>query len=125
MLTIQDAVNNIKLLIEDAIINGGVEGKNNLIRTQIPICILHDAVKAAFIANGVNPNLVTPLYGEHQGEQKLAGFFKCKDQDICFMPNNYQKKEETLEFDGLLKGKIDPFGVDLTGHILLLLSAKP
>lgn len=118
MLTIQDAVNNIKLLIEDAIINGGVEGKNNLIRTQIPICILHDAVKAAFIANGVNPNLVTPLYGEHQGEQKLAGFFKCKDQDICFMPNNYQKKEETLEFDGLLKGKIDPFGVDLTEHIL-------
>lgn len=118
MLTIQDAVNNIKSLIEDAIIKGGVEGKNNLIRTQIPICILHDAVKAAFIANGVNPNLVTPLYGDHQGEQKLAGFFKCKDQDICFMPNDYQKKEETLDFDGLLKGKIDPFGFDLTEHIL-------
>lgn len=118
MLTIQDAVNRIKSLIEDAIINGGIEGKNNLIRTQTPICMLHNAAKAAFITNGVNPNLVAPIYGEHQGEQKLAGFFKYKDQDICFMPNNYQKKEETLEFDGILKGKIDPFGYDLTEHIL-------
>lgn len=118
MLTIQQAVNKIKSLIEDAIINGGVEGKNNLIRTQIPICLLHDAAKASFIDNGVNPNFVAPIYGDHMGEQKLAGFFKCKDQDICFMPNNYQKKEETLEFDGILKGKIDPFGYDLTEHIL-------
>lgn len=118
MLTIQEAVNKIKSLIEDAIVKGGVEGKNNLIRTQIPICMLHDAAKAAFIANGVNPELVAPIYGEHVGEQKLAGFFKCKDQDICFLPNNYHKKEETLNFDGILKGKIDPFGHDLTEHIL-------
>ena len=118
MLTIQEAVNEIKSLIEDAIVKGGVEGKNNLIRTQIPIGLLHDAAKAAFIANGVNPYLVAPVYGEHVGEQKLAGFFKCKDQDICFMPNNYQKNEETLNFDGILKGKIDPFGRDLTEHIL-------
>lgn len=118
MLTIHEAVNEIKSLIEDAIVKGGVEGKNNLIRTQIPICMLHDAAKAAFIANGVNPDLVAPIYGEHIGEQKLAGFFKCKDQDICFMPNNYQKKEETLNFDGILKGKIDPFGHDLTERIL-------
>ena len=105
-------------MIEDAIVKGGIEGKNNLIRTQIPIGLLHDAAKAAFIANGVNPYLVAPVYGEHVGEQKLAGFFKCKDQDICFMPNNYQKNEETLNFDGILKGKIDPFGRDLTEHIL-------
>lgn len=75
MLTIHEAVNEIKSLIEDAIVKGGVEGKNNLIRTQIPICMLHDAAKAAFIANGVNPDLVAPIYGEHIGEQKLAGFF--------------------------------------------------
>lgn len=83
MLSIQDAVNKIKSLIEDAIVERGVEGKNNLIRTQIPISVLHDAAKATFIANGVNPNLVAPKYGEHKGEQKLAGFFKCKNQDIC------------------------------------------
>lgn len=118
MLTIQEAVNEIKSLIEVAIVKGGIEGKNNLIRTQIPICMLHDAAKASFIANGVNPNLVAPVYGDHLGEQKLAGFFKRKDQDICFMPNNYQKKEETLNFDGILKGKKDPYGHDLTEHIL-------
>lgn len=118
MVTIQEAVNQIKKLIEKAIVESGVEGKNNLIRTQIPICLLHDAAKASFIHNGVNPNLVVPVYGEHAGEQKLAGFFKCKDQDICFMPNNYQKKEEQLDFDGMLKGKIDPFGFSLTEHIL-------
>lgn len=118
MLTIQDAVNNIKSLIEDAIVERGVEGKNNLIRTQIPICLLHDAAKATFIANGVNANLVAPKYGEHKGEQKLSGFFKCKDQDICLMPNNYHKIEENLNFDGILKGKKDPFGQQLTEHIL-------
>lgn len=118
MITIQQAVNDIKKLIEDAIINGGVDGKNNLIRSQIPICLLHDAAKAAFINMGVNPTLVAPEYGKHKGEQKLAGFFKCKDQDICFMPNNYQKKAEDLNFDGILKGKKDPFGQILTEHIL-------
>lgn len=118
MLTIQDAVNQIKELIEDAIIKGGVEGKNNLIRTQIPICLLHDAIKAEFIRNGVNPKLVAPVYGEHNGEQKLAGFFKYKDQDICFAPNNYEMKSEILDFDGILKGKTDPYGKAYTEHTL-------
>lgn len=118
MLTIQDAVNNIKNLIEKAIINGGVEGKNNLIRTQIPICMLHDAAKASFIHNGVAPRHIAPAYGKHIGEQKLAGFFKYKDQDICILPNNYAPKHETLNFEGILKGKTDPYGKELTEHIL-------
>lgn len=118
MLNIQLAVNRIKDLIEDSIHTGGVVGKNNLIRTQIPICLLHDAAKADFIRNGVDPRLVAPVYGDHNGEQKLAGFFKCKDQDICFLPNNYSPKEETLDFEGILKGKIDPYGFEYTEHIL-------
>lgn len=36
-ITIQDAVSQIKQLIETAIIEGGCEAKNNLIRTSIPI----------------------------------------------------------------------------------------
>lgn len=115
---ILDAVCEIKELIESAIMEGGVEGKNNLIRTQRPICILHDAAKSAFIKEGVNPRRVRPLLGEHAGEQKLAGFFKCKDQDICFMPNNVYKHSEILDFDGILKGTRDEFGKDLTEHIL-------
>ena len=115
---ILNAVKEIKQLIEDAIIEGGVEGKNNLIRTQRPICILHDAAKLAFIKEGINPNRIKPRLGEHVGEQKLAGFFKCKDQDICFMPNNAVKKQEVLDFDGILKGTTDIYGHELTERIL-------
>lgn len=117
-LSIEDAVYSIKDMIERAIRDGGVEGKNNLIRTQQPICMLHDAAKSAFVRNGVNPNRVRPLLGEHTDELRLAGFFKCKDQDICFLPNNVRQKREYLQFDGILKGKLDQFGTDLTEHIL-------
>lgn len=116
--SIQVAVNNIKKLIEEAIIEGGVEAKNNLIRTQIPICLLHDAVKDNFIKNDVNASLIFPKYGEHNGELKLAGFFKYKDQDVCLIPNDIRRKAEILNFDGILKGKTDIYGSELTEHIL-------
>lgn len=116
--TIDEAVARIKYLIERSIVDGGVEAKNNLIRSQGPICILHDAAKASFIRLGVNPNFINPPYGEHNGELKLAGFFKCKDQDICIIPGNVSAEEEILLFDGILKGKKDPFGFDLTQKIL-------
>jgi hypothetical protein len=105
-------------MIEGPIRNGGVEGKNNLIRSQQPICMLHDAAKSAFIRNGVNPTRVRPLLGEHMDELRLAGFFKCKDQDICFLPNHVRQQREFLQFDGILKGQLDQFGTELTEHIL-------
>lgn len=117
-ISINEAVLEIKKLIENAICTGGVEAKNNLIRSQAPICILHDAVKAEFIRNGVNPNNIHPLYGTHSDELKLAGFFKFKDQDICFKPNNLNMNKEILQFEGILKGKEDPYGAILTEQIL-------
>ena len=80
--------------------------------------MLHDAAKSAFIRNGVNPTRVRPLLGEHFDELRLAGFFKCKDQDICFLPNHIRQQREFLQFDGILKGQLDQFGTDLTEHIL-------
>ena len=118
MENINQAVIRIKQLIENSIRTGGVEAKNNLIRTQQPICLLHDAAKASFIEKGVNPDFINPPYGEHTGELKLAGFFKCKDQDICILPNNISAEEEILMFDGILKGKNDPYGFELTQKIL-------
>ncbi len=115
---ILDAVIEIKQLIESAISEGGVEAKNNLIRTQKPICLLHDAAKSAFAAEGVNKKRIRPYIGEHVNEQRLAGFFKCKDQDICFLPNNVTKHREILDFDGILKGTSDEYGKELTEHIL-------
>ena len=117
-LSIEDAVFSIKEMIERAIREGGVDGKNNLIRSQQPICMLHDAAKSAFISRGVNPTRVRPLLGEHLEELKLAGFFKCKNQDICFLPNHIKQQKETLSFDGILKGKIDMYGAEYTEHIL-------
>ena len=117
-LTINNAVGQIKEMIESAIRDNGVEGKNNLIRSQGPICVLHDAAKASFIEKGVNPSRIRPAFGTHTDEQKLAGFFKCKDQDICVLPNNVRPHSETLEFDGILKGTRDPYGFDFTQHTL-------
>ena len=117
-ITIEYAVYSIKEMVERAITEGGVEEKNKLIRTQQPICMLHDAAKSAFIHHGVNPNRVRPLLGEHLDELRLAGFFKCKDQDICFLPNNVNRHQEYLDFDGLLKGQLDLYGERLTEHIL-------
>lgn len=117
-IAINEAVCSIKEMIERAILEGGVEGKNNLIRSQQPICLLHDAAKTAFINEGVNPLRIRPLLGEHIDEQRLAGFFKCKDQDICMLPNHIKKQKEILSFDGILKGKLDEFGKELTEQIL-------
>lgn len=118
MENINQAVIRIKQLIENSIKTGGVEAKNNLIRTQQPICLLHDAAKASFIKKGVNPDFINPPYGDHAGELKLAGFFKYKDQDICILPNDISAEEEILMFDGILKGKKDPYGFELTQKIL-------
>lgn len=118
LITINQAVARIKRLIEDSIVSGGVEGKNNLIRTQEPICLLHDAAKSELISKGVNPLYITPRLGNHNGEMKVAGFFKCKDQDVCVLPNNVRQHRETLNFDGILKGQVDVYGKELTTKTL-------
>lgn len=51
LINLQDALNSIKKSIEKAIRNNGTEGKNNLIRTQKPIKLLHDVVKSELIRN--------------------------------------------------------------------------
>lgn len=117
-LSIEEAVFSIKEMIEKAIREGGVEAKNSVIRTQDPICFLHDAAKSAFIRNGVNPSRIRPLLGEHLDELKLAGYLKYKDQDICFLPNHLKEKKEILNYEGILKGQSDHFGTEFTEHIL-------
>ena len=128
LLSLQDAVSRIKEMIETAISNGGVDGKgnrvdgceakNNVIRSQIPICLIHDAVKSSFIANGVNPNCILPPLGQHQGELRVYGFIKAKDQDVCIIPNGIMRSSEVLSFDGILKGEIDPLGFNYTERVL-------
>lgn len=118
LITLQNAVNEIKSSIEEAIIQSGTEGKNNLIRTQKPIKLLHDVVKSELIRHNVKSDLIRPLLTESNGELSLSGFFKRKDQDICVIPKSKSPITETLTFDGILKGAIDIYGYDFTQRCL-------
>ena len=118
LISLQEAVNRIKSSIETAIVSGGTTAKNNLIRSQQPIKLLHEVVKSELIRNGVNEQYINPPLGESAGELKLAGFFKHKDQDICVIPNIVQKASETLHLEGILYGKKDIFGHEFTEKTL-------
>ncbi|MEG1737486.1 MAG: hypothetical protein RR137_00085 [Odoribacter sp.] len=118
LITLQEAVNKIKSTIEEAIITGGSEAKNNLIRSQQPIKLLHEVVKSELIKNKVNEQLLNPPLGKNAGELKLAGFFKHKDQDICITPNDINKINEKLLFEGILYGTNDIFGKEFTEKTL-------
>jgi hypothetical protein len=118
LISLQEAVNKIKSSIEEAIVSGGTTAKNNLIRSQQPIKLLHEVVKAELIRQGVNEQYINPPLGESAGELKLAGFFKHKDQDICVVPNNVEKTPEILQTEGVLYSKKDVFGREFTEKTL-------
>lgn len=118
LINLQNALSSIKRSIENAIRTNGTEGKNNLIRSQRPIKLLHDVVKSELIRNGVKPELIVPQLGQSNGEYALAGFFKKKDQDICVVPNRISPREETLDFAGILMGQKDKYGFQLTEKTL-------
>ena len=118
LITLQNAINEIKESIETAIKQSGTEGKNNLIRSQKPIKLLHEVAKAELICNGVNPKSLNPPLDQSNDELSLSGFFKKKDQDICVVPNDAEIKRETLNFQGILYGKEDKYGFDFTEKTL-------
>jgi len=118
LITLQNAVIEIKKSIEAAIIKSGTEGKNNLIRSQKPIKLLHEVVKSELIRNKINPALLNPPLNASHGELPLAGFFKKKNQDICVVPNDFEPKKEMLDFQGILFGQEDKYGFSLTKQIL-------
>jgi hypothetical protein len=118
LIKLQDALNSIKSSVERAIKSSGTSGKNNLIRSQKPIKLLHDVVKSELIRNGVKNGLINPALGKSNGELSLSGFFKKKDQDICVTSKLIKPKIETLSFEGILMGQPDRFGHSFTEHTL-------
>jgi hypothetical protein len=120
LINLQKAVNEIKKSIEEAIRSAGTDGKNNLIRSQKPIKLLHEVVKSELIKNNVNENLLNPKLSESNGELGLAGFFKKKNQDISVTSNSVSKVEELLNFQGILYGTKDSFGLNFTEQTLAI-----
>jgi hypothetical protein len=116
-LSLQKALQEFKRLIERAIQEGGEQGKNNLIRSQKPIKLLHESIKAELLRNGIPKELIKPALGESNGELALAGFLKRKNQDICVVPENREPHWEVLT-NGLLIGQRDEFGKDYTERTL-------
>lgn len=120
IITLNKALLKIKTSIEEAILESGTEGKNNLIRTQKPIKLLHEIVKSELIKNNINPQRIRPLSDNSAGELNLTGFFKKKNQDVCVIPENIEMKSEILDFEGILYGQEDNYGKNFTERTLTI-----
>lgn len=119
LMTIQQAVNNFKQLIEDSIIEGGNKAKTAMIRSSKPILNIHEAVKSQLVSCGINQNSIFPPLGTRTPELKLAGGLKQKNQDVCVAPNNTEHKSEVLTI-GLLQGTEDIYGEEFTKKTLTI-----
>lgn len=132
-ITIQAAVNQIKLDYETAIGNGT---QASTIRTSRLIKYVHNALKTDFLNNNVHPSLVNPskkylqrvinpparqmnrarrLYDK---ELKIAGFLKTKKQDISIIPNNIHIAPQTLALNTMMNGYYDIYGDLFTESVL-------
>jgi len=68
LITIRQAVENFKKLIESSVKKNGVKGKEAMIRSSKPINNIHEAVKADLIRNGIAPHRIHPPIGETKPE---------------------------------------------------------
>ena len=113
LITIQQAVDGFKELIETSIIEGGIKAKEAIIRSSRPINFIHDAVKADLIRKGISPDRIHPPLGDSKPELKLAGFIKQKYQDVCVSPEGCIPESETMT-EGILREATDYYGKDYT-----------
>ena len=113
LISIQEAVDNFKELIESSIRDGGIAAKEAMIRSSKPINNIHEAVKSDLIRNGISKDRIHPPLGASSPELKLAGFIKQKHQDVCVSPAGYIPEEETLT-EGILREAMDYYGKDYT-----------
>lgn len=118
LITIEDAISNFRKLIEDAIIEGGSDGKNAMIRSSRPILNLHEAVKSELIKLGIDQKLIFPPINQRSPELKLAGARKQKNQDICLISTT-NPIEEVLK-EGLLDDVIDKYGEHFTERTIAI-----
>lgn len=137
-ISIAAALLGIKTDIEASIIVGGEKGKNDLIKSQKPIKLIHDAVKTEFLSLDVHPSLINPELQALQScavssgqtglfstphilkdkELALTGFLKTKNQDVCIVPRNITVASETLAYPTYVLGQNDPYGFNFTEQVI-------
>jgi len=116
----QQGLEAIKQMIENAIITNGEAGKKAVINSSQTINVLHEVVKSDLISKGANSTLIKPAQGVNSPEIQIAGFLKFKTQDVCVFPNHLNPLPETISYNGLHTGKIDPYGELFSEHILAI-----
>lgn len=110
-----------KTLLENAIIQGGVKGKESIIRSSTLINLIHDAVKYEFIQRGIDPNQIYPRFQQTKPEMKIAGFLKQKDQDVCVVPKNISKQPRKISWGPLENENVtDIYGEEYTRNTLVI-----
>lgn len=118
-ISLSEALQIIKVSIEDVIRSGGSSGKTSLITSQQLVNLLHETIKSELVIEGVNSVNIKPQIGSASPEITLSGFLKFKKQDVCVFPNNLVANQETIDFNGLYNtGITDPYGELFTEHIL-------
>lgn len=121
MLFIDEQLIKFKRLIEEAIVDGGTQGKESMIRSSALINLIHDAVKNEFIQAGVKCDNIYPHFGETKPELKIAGFLKQKDQDICIIPSDISKEPTTINWGPMaFENKSDPYGFEYSTNTLII-----
>lgn len=113
LITIQQAVDFFKELIEGSILDGGFKAKEAMIRSSRPINNIHEAVKSDLVRKGISAKRIHPPLGETKPELKLVGFIKQKHQDVCVSPEGYMPESETMT-EGILREATDYYGKDYT-----------
>lgn len=118
-IDLNEALQLIKVAVEDVIQHSGSTGKTSLITSQQLINLLHEVVKSSLVSAGVNATLINPPIGQARGEVTLSGFLKFKKQDICVFPNSQVPRAETIDFNGLYNtGTTEPYGELFSEHVL-------
>ena len=119
MSYIDEQLKEFKNLIDQAILEGGTEGKNKMIKSSRPINLIHDAVKKELIKQKVEPTLICPRLGETKPEIRIAGHIKEKKQDVCVMPRNIEKKRMSIDWGPLAYlSNDDEYGYEYSNNIL-------
>lgn len=110
-----------KQMIEQSIIDKGVKGKESMIRSSGLINLIHDAVKYELIKQGINREKIFPPFNKKNPEIKMAGYLKQKNQDVCVLPTNMEKKPIVIDWGPLaFENKLDPYGYEFSNNSLVI-----
>ncbi len=108
-------------MMEEAILVGGMKGKESCIRSSMLINLIHDAVKFELMACGLKKENIYPHFGESKPEIKLAGLLKQKNQDICVLPAGIEKNAGMITWGPMaFQNKTDLFGFEFSTNILTI-----